>query len=153
MKVRWRFLRCISADKLVVLCQGSLATIALLNIFSTLSFSPNPLALNAQIVFAALLSILSVTPCNRSRLLILQYTMRLRSDRDHRVYLVSNIDEEVEPLAKILGFTSMDEAEFRSSPFKLSQDIPGTRAASISVGAGSRSRPSSRGGRPLTKTT
>jgi tuberous sclerosis 2 len=135
-------------------CRGALATTALLNIFSTLSFSPNPLAINAQKVFTALLRILSDTPCNRSRLLILQYSLRLRADRDHRVFLVGTIDNEVLPLARPLGFANEDTTSSHSDNVMSGPENVGGRGTSNSIGAKStsRSRNASRAARTFSKT-
>jgi tuberous sclerosis protein 2 len=131
------------------ICPGCLAAIALVNVFSTLSFSPDPATANAQKVFTAILDVLSTSPCTRTRLLTLQYVMRLRADRNHRIYLIGNIDAEVEPLARTLGFAN-ENPETRPSGGRFSsQEAIGGRPVSGSVGAStstSRSRPASRGG-------
>ncbi|KAG8963929.1 Tuberous sclerosis 2-like protein [Tulasnella sp. 419] len=46
--------------------------------------------------------------CSRARLAILQWLMRLRADRDHRLYVVKDIDVEVVNLAKLIGRTAGD---------------------------------------------
>ncbi|KAG8856912.1 Tuberous sclerosis 2-like protein [Tulasnella sp. 330] len=41
--------------------------------------------------------------CSRARLAILQWLVRLRADRDHRLYVLQDLDQPMEPYATLLG--------------------------------------------------
>ncbi|KAG9089925.1 Tuberous sclerosis 2-like protein [Ceratobasidium sp. 370] len=43
--------------------------------------------------------------CSFARLAVLQWLVRLRADRDHRLYMVKDLDKEVEPFASLINRT------------------------------------------------
>ncbi|KAB5588350.1 Tuberous sclerosis 2 protein [Ceratobasidium theobromae] len=45
--------------------------------------------------------------CSYARLAILQWLVRLRADRDHRLYIVKDIDPEIEPFAHLINRTPL----------------------------------------------
>jgi tuberous sclerosis 2 len=51
--------------------------------------------------------------CRRARLAILQWTVRLRADRDHRLYVLDNVDMAVDPFAALVkrGFASSENPD------------------------------------------
>lgn len=56
--------------------------------------------------------------CPRARLAILQWLVRLRAHRDHRLYIMKDLDAQLEPLASIIGRCGNNQApdEQASSP-------------------------------------
>lgn len=118
-------------------CQGVASAVAAINAFSQLALCPNPRAKEAEQLFEVLLDILKTSTCSKTRLAILQYMMRLRSDRDHRVFLLGSIDNDIEVLAESLDYTKTDATDAQ-----LTNNIGGHRARSMAQG---RSRPASRG--------
>lgn len=66
--------------------------------------------------------------CRRARLTILQWSMRLRADRQHRVLFRDDINRFVEPFAKILFRTQKTEEEVRAV---MEQDEARRRARSV----------------------
>ncbi|KAJ1300549.1 hypothetical protein OPQ81_002203 [Rhizoctonia solani] len=45
--------------------------------------------------------------CSYARLAILQWLVRLRADRDHRLYMVKDLDAEIEPFAHLINRTPL----------------------------------------------
>lgn len=85
--------------------------------------------------------------CPRARLSILQWAMRLRADRKHRVLFRDDINRFVEPFAKILFRTRKTEEEVRAS---MEQDENRRRARETArppggIAASSASRDDERG--------
>ncbi|KAF9561584.1 hypothetical protein CPC08DRAFT_707254 [Agrocybe pediades] len=74
--------------------RGVSAASALVEIFSQLTFTPfslqNENLLLALRVYDMLVEIIRKGKCLRARLVVLQFLVRLRSDRDHRLYYVSD---------------------------------------------------------------
>ncbi|KAH9856428.1 hypothetical protein C2E23DRAFT_517079 [Lenzites betulinus] len=70
------------------------AVIALVSVFSQLVFTPLALSYcslwHAKRVFLHLVELVSTAGCVRARLTVLQFLMRLRVDRDHRLYYTSD---------------------------------------------------------------
>lgn len=89
-------------------CRGLSASIALIDVFTSLSFDGNstserdsPLSIH---VFGKLRQLLRTAKCPRVRIAILQMLLRLRADRDHRVYLLREPEEQhVLKLARQVG--------------------------------------------------
>ncbi|KAF8525612.1 hypothetical protein BU17DRAFT_41702, partial [Hysterangium stoloniferum] len=77
-------------------CRPVSAAIALITAFQALAFSTPPHPGYAVRLFRCLLGVLDNATCPRARLVVLQLLMRLRADRDHRVYVLSGsaLDEE-----------------------------------------------------------
>lgn len=127
-------------------CRCVLAGVALVNVFQSVSFSaPAYPAFSVQI-YKYILSVLSDAKCTRTRLTALQFLMRLRADRDHRLYIIGDIDKDVLSLAVLVDrskFISRDKFEepdvrrTRSVSRGIRRTRPGSAAASRS-----RSRPS-----------
>ncbi|KAL7278629.1 hypothetical protein ACG7TL_007630 [Trametes sanguinea] len=69
------------------------AVVALVSLFSQLVFTPLALAQcslwHAKAVFKQLVELITSAGCVRARLAVLQFLMRLRVDRDHRLYYAS----------------------------------------------------------------
>ncbi|KAJ7743849.1 hypothetical protein B0H16DRAFT_1889830 [Mycena metata] len=82
------------------------AVSALVIVFSQLTFTPHALeATNLQVavrVFRLMLQLLDEVKSAKIRLAILQFMMRLRADRDHRLYFV-RADYDAHGLAAMLG--------------------------------------------------
>ncbi|KAF9238338.1 hypothetical protein BU15DRAFT_88402 [Melanogaster broomeanus] len=72
--------------------RASLAVVALVAIFSQLAFTPYSLTQAnvdvASSVFLSIVQMLTEARCPRARVTALQFLMRLRADRDHRLYFV-----------------------------------------------------------------
>ncbi|KIK93115.1 hypothetical protein PAXRUDRAFT_145764 [Paxillus rubicundulus Ve08.2h10] len=90
--------------------RASLAVVALVAIFSQLAFTPYSLTkANVDIassVFMSIVETLTEARCPRARIAALQFLMRLRADRDHRVYFVeAHHDSEglIINLASLIG--------------------------------------------------
>ena len=85
------------SEKPTPLCRGNIAIVALINVFSQLAFIDSVMterqASLAIYVFSQLLKLLRTAQCPKTRLIILQALLRLRADRDQRVYLKSDPSE------------------------------------------------------------
>ena len=72
--------------------RASLAVVSLVAIFSQLTFTPYSLIQEnvdfAISVYQIIVQMLTDARCPRARILALQFLMRLRADRDHRIYFV-----------------------------------------------------------------
>ncbi|OBZ74415.1 hypothetical protein A0H81_05376 [Grifola frondosa] len=86
------------------------AVIAMVSIFSQLVFTPHALSeynlSHAINIFRVLVDLLSTAACIRARLTILQFMMRLRVDRDHRLYYASkdyDKDGQIRSLASLIN--------------------------------------------------
>ncbi|KAH7882154.1 hypothetical protein F5I97DRAFT_1970437 [Phlebopus sp. FC_14] len=93
-----------------MLTRASLAVIALVTIFSQLTFTPYSLTqANVEVassIFGILVQLLSDAKCPRARLAALQFLMRLRADRDHRLYFVEAYHDTeglIANLASVIG--------------------------------------------------
>jgi tuberous sclerosis 2 len=71
--------------------------------------------------------------CPKARLVILQWLLRLRADRDHRIYAVGDIDNEVAPLARLIH-------RARRSSSSASQPQPDRATQSLPTGLAERRR-------------
>ena len=69
----------------------------------------------------------------RTRLIILEWFVRLRTDRQHRVYLVEDMDELTISGAKLLGKGPRSEEEERSSPDALNEPSASTERSAKAV--------------------
>lgn len=80
-----------SPDPSDVTCRGTVAVSALIDVFCDLSFGDSRMTeRQAQLsvhIFGKLLNLLRTAQCPKVRIIILQLLMRLRADRDHRLYL------------------------------------------------------------------
>ncbi|KAF9228061.1 hypothetical protein BS17DRAFT_745271 [Gyrodon lividus] len=90
--------------------RASLAVVALVAIFSQLAFTPYSLTqANVEVassVFVSIVRISKEAKCPRARIAALQFLMRLRADRDHRLYFVeAHHDSEglIVNLASLIG--------------------------------------------------
>lgn len=104
--------------------RGVLAVMFLINAFNKLAFrSPQSLkillsdasrrqsasaATMAIALYADLVELAGIAPntnrvqCPKARLVIFQWLLRLRADRDHRIYAVGELFTEVQPLARLV---------------------------------------------------
>jgi tuberous sclerosis protein 2 len=110
------------------------AVVALVGIFSQLAFTPYALK-NENLDLAARIYDLFVklaleAKSSRARLTVLQFMMRTRADRDHRMYFV---DEGYDPDGRILTLaSSIDRAGFnRVVPEHRLQTPPVTRSSCV----------------------
>lgn len=90
--------------------RASLAVVSLVAIFSQLAFTPYSLTQEnvdfAVSVFLTIVQMVTDAKCPRARVLALQFLMRLRADRDHRVYFVEahhDSDGLTANLASLIG--------------------------------------------------
>ena len=90
--------------------RASLAVVSLIAIFSQLTFTPYSLTQeNVDFAFSVFLIIVQMVTdakCPRARVLALQFLMRLRADRDHRIYFVEahhDSDGITANLASLIG--------------------------------------------------
>ncbi|KIN96263.1 hypothetical protein M404DRAFT_249113 [Pisolithus tinctorius Marx 270] len=93
-----------------ILSHASFAVIALVTVFSQLVFTPYSLSqANIDVafsVFTALVEVVTNGKCPRARLTALQFLMRLRADRDHRLYFAEahyDINGQITKLASVIG--------------------------------------------------
>lgn len=119
------------------------AVAALISIFSQLTFTPLVLTeSNTELavrVFRILVSLLSEADCIRARLAVLQFLMRLRVDRDHRLYYASadyDKDGHISTLAALVsrsqaspgsGVQSTSDHDLRSARPRIPQERNGRR--------------------------
>ncbi|KAF8556741.1 hypothetical protein OG21DRAFT_1436438 [Imleria badia] len=90
--------------------RASLAVVSLVAIFSQLTFTPYSLTQEnvdfAFSVFQIIVQTVTDAKCPRARVLALQFLMRLRADRDHRIYFVEahhDSDGLTANLASLIG--------------------------------------------------
>ncbi|KIJ61264.1 hypothetical protein HYDPIDRAFT_31562 [Hydnomerulius pinastri MD-312] len=90
--------------------RASLAVVALVAIFSQLAFTPYSLIqANVDIassVFGHIVQMVTEAKCPRARVAALQFLMRLRADRDHRLYFVEGHHDpegHITSLASLIG--------------------------------------------------
>lgn len=102
----------LSPVSFTVSCRGHLAVTALIDILLQLAFVDSVMtkrqARLTVYVFQKLLKLLRTAICPRARVAILQALMRLRADRDHRVYIEANLaepDKHIITLANQIGRT------------------------------------------------
>jgi tuberous sclerosis 2 len=117
-------------------CRPLIASISLVNAFLDVSFSAPPLAAQSVRLFKTIISVLAGAKCTRAKLTILQLLMRLRADRDHRLYILDNIDNDIQALAVLLDRSQLATRETPSEEVELQ------RARSVSRGL-RRGRPKS----------
>ncbi|KAI6022876.1 hypothetical protein BKA83DRAFT_4270037 [Pisolithus microcarpus] len=93
-----------------ILSRAAFAVIALVTVFSQLVFTPYSLSqTNVDVafsVFTALIQVVTTGKCPRARLTVLQFLMRLRADRDHRLYFAEvqyDGDGKIAALASLIG--------------------------------------------------
>ncbi|KAI6030287.1 hypothetical protein EDC04DRAFT_2923266 [Pisolithus marmoratus] len=93
-----------------ILSRASFAVIALVTVFSQLVFTPYSLSqANIDVafsVFTALVQVVTTGKCPCARLTALQFLMRLRADRDHRLYFAETRydgDGKIAALASLIG--------------------------------------------------
>lgn len=83
-----------------------LATCSLISVFSQLTFTPHSLerknAIVALRMYQYLLEVLSQSKSERARLTALQFLMRIRADRDHRLFYI-NKGYDADGLVAMLG--------------------------------------------------
>ena len=112
-------------------CRGVAAVTGLIDIFTELAFTSN-LMTNRQArlsiyIFERLLTLLRTAKCVKARVVILQLLLRLRADRDHRVYLKAtpaDSSPQVMTLASLIdrarsassANTSTDEGRTEDAP-------------------------------------
>ncbi|KAH7924437.1 hypothetical protein BV22DRAFT_1195912 [Leucogyrophana mollusca] len=94
-----------------LLPRAAFAVVALVHVFSQLAFTPYSLTQSnvdlASSVFSILVKrLLDDAKCARARLVVLQFMMRLRADRDHRLYFVEahhDAEGHIQTLASLIG--------------------------------------------------
>ncbi|KAG2356908.1 hypothetical protein BDR07DRAFT_1421969 [Suillus spraguei] len=93
-----------------ILPRAAVAVVALVSIFSQLAFTPHALLQHNVIlagqVFDTLVQLIGRAKSPRTRLTVLQFTMRIRADRDHRLYFVDahhDPDGNIMTLASLIG--------------------------------------------------
>ena len=92
------------------------ATLALILAFSQLALTPRPVTgsdfhLSVRI-FRVLLQVARSSSCQKARLTCLRFLMRLRADRDHKVYFAASgydPDGHISAMARILNRTKSEE--------------------------------------------
>ncbi|GJJ09218.1 hypothetical protein Clacol_003440 [Clathrus columnatus] len=141
-------------------CRCFLAGVALVNVFQAISFSaPSYPAFSVQI-YKSVLSVLSNAQCTRTRLTMLQFLMRLRADRDHRLYIIGDIDKDILSMAVLVdrskfisreNFEEPDVRRTRSISRGMRRTRPGSAAASRSRSRPSPQQSSSTGSHPKRK--
>lgn len=90
--------------------RASLAVVSLVAIFSQLAFTPYSLTQEnvdfTLSIFLIIVQVVADAKCPRARVLALQFLMRLRADRDHRIYFVEthhDSDGLTANLASLIG--------------------------------------------------
>ncbi|KAF9054292.1 hypothetical protein BJ165DRAFT_700046 [Panaeolus papilionaceus] len=134
------------------------AVVALIEAFSQLTFTPYSLQNNSLVlairIYERLLDIMSNSPSAVARLTTLQFLVRLRADRDHRLYFVSEAydpnglthslaslinrlsDPNVKPATdKQPDIDISDHADLRRARSRLPRDLT-SRRPSRGIGAG-----------------
>jgi hypothetical protein len=93
-----------------MLPRAAVAVVSLVSIFSQLAFTPHALLQHNVIlagqVFDTLVQLIGQAKSPRTRLTVLQFTMRIRADRDHRLYFVDahhDPDGNIMTLASLIG--------------------------------------------------
>lgn len=129
-----------SPSPIITTCRGMAAVVALIDVFSNLAFVESEMmerqARLAIYVFGQLLKLLRTAQCTKVRLVILQLLMRLRADRDHRVYLKSDpVDNEplISRLAQLIYRTPGTTIPITQLDDTRSEDIQFERARPIQV--------------------
>ena len=127
-------------------CRPLWASISLIAAFQRLSFmSPSQSAHSVQL-FKVLLSILANARCPKARLAMLQFLMRLRADRDHRIYFLDNLNEAVDSLAALVDRSRMTSSQILPNEADLRRARSASRSfrrgkAGSPIQSRSRSRP------------
>ncbi|KAG6820388.1 hypothetical protein H0H93_001158 [Arthromyces matolae] len=107
-----------------MLSRAMAAAAALISIFGQLTFTPlalQPLATTLALrVYRILLHLLKKAKSPRSRLVILQFLMHIRADRDHRLYFTGENSSHVVMLSSLINRTHVD------TPASVSVDNLGT---------------------------
>ncbi|KAG9311063.1 hypothetical protein JVU11DRAFT_8967 [Chiua virens] len=137
--------------------RASLAVISLVAIFGQLAFTPYSLTREnvdfSIAVFRIIVQMVTEAKCPRARLLALQFLMRLRADRDHRVYFTEtqyDSDGLSACLACLIGRAPNSPHQDERGPFvDASQDeFPLRRTKGAQERDGRRSSRGGRGFRP-----
>ncbi|THH07243.1 hypothetical protein EW145_g3510 [Phellinidium pouzarii] len=99
-----------SPEVAIVPCRGLVAVTAFINVFTQLAFVDSVMTERQTsltiFVFRQLLKLLRTAHCPRARVTILQALMRLRADRDHRIFFVSapsETENQISSLARLVG--------------------------------------------------
>ena len=100
-------------------CRPLCASISLINAFQALAFVSPPQAAHSIQLFRVFLSILANARCPKARLAIVQFLMHLRVDRDHRVYILDNLDEAVDSLAALVDRSRLTFRQTLADQFEL----------------------------------
>lgn len=97
----------------VVLPRAAVAIVSLVSIFSQLAFTPHALSRHNVVlagqIFDSLVRLIGEAKSARARLTVLQFVMRLRADRDHRLFFVDahhDADGNIVTLASLIGRTT-----------------------------------------------
>lgn len=114
--------------------RASLAVVSLVTIFSQLTFTPYSLAQEnvdfALSIFHIIVQTATEAKCPRARVLALQFLMRLRADRDHRIYFVEahhDPDGLVASLASLIGRGPESGQDERGQSVDATQEDPTPR--------------------------
>ena len=120
--------------------RASLAVVSLVAIFSQLTFTPYSLIQEnvdfAISVYQIIVQMLTDARCPRARILALQFLMRLRADRDHRIYFVEahhDSDGLSANLASLIGRgpESTHQDERGQSTDALQEELPSRRSKGV----------------------
>lgn len=157
---------------IVTYCRGLAAVTALIDVFLQLAFVDSVMtkrqARLTVYLFGKLLNLLRTAPCPRARMAILQALMRLRADRDHRIFFdptPAEHEKHIVTLASQIGRTRGGPGS-RSDEVRIEDTVERARSRQVferdgrrtSRGRGSRasgtvSRSQSRATIPPTMTT
>lgn len=130
--------------------RASLAVMSLVAIFGQLTFTPYSLTQGnvdfAISVFNIIVQVVTEARCPRARILALQFLMRLRADRDHRIYFV---EAQYDPdglsanLASLIGRgpESVHQDERGQSTDALLEDLSSRRSKGVQERDGRKSSP------------
>lgn len=114
-----------------ILPRAAVAVVSLVSIFSQLAFTPHALlqrnVILAGQVFDTLVQLIGQAKSPRTRLTVLQFTMRIRADRDHRLYFV---DAHYDPDGNIMTLASLIGRIPEPSLFGQAQQSEDERASS-----------------------
>ena len=120
--------------------RASLAVVSLVAIFSQLTFTPHSLTEEnvdfAISIYQIIVQMVTDARCPRARILALQFLMRLRADRDHRVYFVEahyDSDGLSANLASLIGRgpESAHQDEHGQSTDALQEEFPPRRSKGV----------------------
>ncbi|KZO91642.1 hypothetical protein CALVIDRAFT_602121, partial [Calocera viscosa TUFC12733] len=139
-------------------CRSKCAVLTLISLFTSLAFSPPhtlhsksrspraPASAHSIEIFRDILDLLlSRSTCQRARLTALKWLMRLRADRDHRLFVRKDIDAEVLPFAVLIGRTEESRRALEASADN--EDIAAAVPSTPDIAQDDRDRPRNRSGR------